>query len=583
RKQYEYETDRITLASYVNYLTQRQETLKDELGAESLQFLKFQDRLNELELQLKVKIATDALSFPELEIRQPETLTQEIEQTTTFHSLTLQQLEEEHNARRTLQEQRIEDARTTAGEESEIYRQAVEERINIEQQFQQRKNELEQGQVFTATDVKQLEQSFNTFRTFQDQRIEETRRTAGEESEIYRQAVEDRINIERQFQQRRAELTFRQSFKEDLDQVITFKALTVQQLEEEYNARRTFQELRIQEARRIAGEESQIYEQALQERIDLEEQFQQRKFELSIQQTVSGGLQGDTFEQLQAEYEQRELYASLYIELARDTFGEETEQYRRAMVARLQLERNFQDAKNRLVIQGVKATLAISSQLMTSAQGQSKFLFDIGKVASIANATINTYEAATKALAAYPPPLGPIAMSAVLAAGFAQVGQIVATNFTPPAVPGFAEGSAGPLTQGDVFQSFLTPPGEHGIIGVQVGETIVNTAASRQFPQILKAMNEGRFNLPDIPGFQSGGVVGGTIQSGGVAGGTTRSQSTTLPGTPGAQVGITKGDLDRMIEAISGIQINISAQLDAMRFFKENFPKYSKQEKRRTL
>lgn len=247
--------------------------------------------------------------------------------------------------RRTLQEQRIEDARITAGEESEIYRQAVEEKINLEEQFQQRKNELEQGRVFTTTDVKQLEQSFNTFRTFQDQRIEETRRTAGEESEIYRQAVEDRINIERQFQQRKRELTFQQSFDEDFNQVISFKAFTIQQLEEEYNARRTFQELRIQEARRIAGEESQIYKQAIQERIDLEEQFQQRKFELSIQQTVSGGLQGDTFEQLQAEYEQRELYATLYIELARDTFGEETEQYRRATLARLQLERNFQDAK----------------------------------------------------------------------------------------------------------------------------------------------------------------------------------------------------------------------------------------------
>ena len=572
RRQYEYETNRITLASYVSYLTQRQKTLKDELGAESTQFLKFQDRLSELELQLKVEIATEALSFPELEIRQPETIVQEIKQKATFHALTIQQLDEEYNVRRTLQEQRIEDARITAGEESEIYRQAVEEKINLEEQFQQRKNELEQGRVFTTTDVKQLEQSFNTFRTFQDQRIEETRRTAGEESEIYRQAVEDRINIERQFQQRKRELTFQQSFDEDFNQVISFKAFTIQQLEEEYNARRTFQELRIQEARRIAGEESQIYQQAIQERIDLEEQFQQRKFELSIQQTVSGGLQGDTFEQLQAEYEQRELYATLYIELARDTFGEETEQYRRATLARLQLERNFQDAKKRLVLQGVQATVAISSQLMNSAQGQSKFLFDIGKVASVANATINTYEAATKALATYPPPLGFAAMSAVLAAGFAQVGQIVATNFTPPAVPGFAEGSAGPLTQGDVFQSFLTPPGEHGIIGVRVGETIVNTAASRQFPQILKAMNEGKFNLPDIPGYQSGGVVGGT---------TLGSQSPTLLGTLAG--GVTRDDLDRMIAAIADIRIEIHSALDAQQFYKRTFGKFEKSRNERRI
>ena len=242
------------------------------------------------------------------------------------------------------------------------------------------------------------------------------------------------------------------------------------------------------------------------------------------------------------------------------------------MLARLQLERNFQDTKKRLVLQGIQATLAISSQLMSSAQSQNKFLFDIGKIASVANATINTYEAATKALATYPPPLGFAAMSAVLAAGFAQVGQIVATNFTPPAVPGFAEGSAGPLTQGDVFQSFLTPPGEHGIIGVRVGETIVNTAASRQFPQILKAMNEGKFNLPDIPGYQSGGVVGGT---------TLGSQSPTLLGTLAG--GVTRDDLDRMIAAIADIRIEIHSALDAQQFYKRTFGKFEKSRNERRI
>lgn len=569
RKQYEFETNRLTLASYVNYLNQRQETLKQELGAESVEFLKFQDKLNELRFKLKVEIAADALDIPEqLQIRQPKTITQEIQQVTEFTSLTIRQLEEEYNARRTLQEQRIEEARRTAGEDTEIYRRAVEEKINIEQQFQQRKSELEQGRVFTTTDIQQLEQTFNVFRTFQEQRIEEARKTAGEDSQIYRQAIEEKIALEEQFQQRRQELAFRQSFTGEFEQVIAFRALTIEQLEQEFNARRTFQELRIQEARRVAGEESDIYRQAVEERINLEEQFQQRKFELSLQTTVSGEFQADTFDALQAEYDQRLLYATLYVELAKDTFGEESEQYKKALQARLILEDDYQKKKKQLGVEGVKATIATAAQLMSVSQGQNKFLFELGKLASIAQAGINVKEAITEAL-----PNIPLAIAIGLF-GAAQIAQMAAINFTPPAVPGFAEGSRGPLTPGDLFQSFLTPRGEHGIVGVQVGETIINTAASRQFPNMLKAMNEGKFNLPDIPGFQSGGVVGGTQF---------RSPSPTLTGGPGASVGLTKEDLERMIEAIENIRIEIHSALDAQEFYKKTFGKFEKNRNERRI
>jgi len=572
-REFQFQTNRISLAQYVSYLEQRQAVLKNKLGEDKVEYLKFVDELNKLRVQLKVEIAADALDIPEqLQIRQPEAITQEIQQVTEFKAITIRQLEEEYNARRTFQEQRIEDARRTAGEDTEIYRQAVEEKISIEQQFQQRKSELEQGRVFTTTDIQQLEQTFNIFKTFQEQRIEEARRTAGEDTQIYRQAVEEKIAIEQQFQQRRQELAFRQSFTGEFEQVIAFRALTIEQLEQEFNARRTFQELRIQEARRVAGEESKIYDQAIQERINLEEQFQQRKFELSLQTTVSGEFQADTFDALQAEYDQRLLYANLYIELAEDTFTKESDQYRKAIQEKINLENNFQKEKTRLTLRGVQSTLALSSELMGAAQGQSKFLFDVGKLSSIATATINTFEAATKALT-LGPIVGPLQMAAILALGFAQVTRIASTNFEPPAVPGFAEGSRGPLTPADLFYSFLTPPGEHGIIGAQIGETIINQSASRDFPNTLRAMNEGRYNLPDIPGFQSGGVVGGT----------TRGPSPTLTGGPGAPAGITKEDLDRMIEAIANIQINISAQLDAMRFFKENFPKFEKNRNERRI
>jgi len=52
----------------------------------------------------------------------------------------------------------------------------------------------------------------------------------------------------------------------------------------------------------------------------------------------------------------------------------------------------------------------------------------IGKAAAVAQATINTYLAATRALASYPPPANYIAMAAAIVAGFAQVKKILSVK-----------------------------------------------------------------------------------------------------------------------------------------------------------
>ena len=55
---------------------------------------------------------------------------------------------------------------------------------------------------------------------------------------------------------------------------------------------------------------------------------------------------------------------------------------------------------------------------------ENKAAFAAAKAMAIAEAVINTYQGATKALASYPPPFNFIAMAAVIAAGFAQVSAI---------------------------------------------------------------------------------------------------------------------------------------------------------------
>jgi SLT domain-containing protein len=68
---------------------------------------------------------------------------------------------------------------------------------------------------------------------------------------------------------------------------------------------------------------------------------------------------------------------------------------------------------------------------MFSALGaQNKKAFEAAKAFNIANAVMNTYMAATKALATYPFPFGLIAAAGAVAAGMAQVAQIRAQSYS---------------------------------------------------------------------------------------------------------------------------------------------------------
>lgn len=78
--------------------------------------------------------------------------------------------------------------------------------------------------------------------------------------------------------------------------------------------------------------------------------------------------------------------------------------------------------------------------------GESKKLFKINQLAGIVNATINTYEGVTKALAAYPPPYNFGMAALVLSAGLAQVSAIKSASF------GGGGGGGGSLAGGS------TPP-----------------------------------------------------------------------------------------------------------------------------
>jgi hypothetical protein len=71
-----------------------------------------------------------------------------------------------------------------------------------------------------------------------------------------------------------------------------------------------------------------------------------------------------------------------------------------------------------------------AGELFSALGAQNKKAFEAAKAFNIANAVMNTYMAATKALATYPPPFSFIAASAAVALGLAQVAQIRSQSYS---------------------------------------------------------------------------------------------------------------------------------------------------------
>lgn len=86
----------------------------------------------------------------------------------------------------------------------------------------------------------------------------------------------------------------------------------------------------------------------------------------------------------------------------------------------------------------------------------SKKSFAVQKAFQISQALVNTYSGATQALAAYPPPLGPIMAGLTVASGLAQVAQIRAQSFEGGGFTGTGSRSGGEDGKGG-FMAMLHP------------------------------------------------------------------------------------------------------------------------------
>lgn len=101
-------------------------------------------------------------------------------------------------------------------------------------------------------------------------------------------------------------------------------------------------------------------------------------------------------------------------------------------------------------------TIDQGAQMFSALGAQNKKAFEAAKAFNIANAIMNTYMAATKALATYPPPFNFIAAAAAVGMGLAQVAQIRAQSYSGRALGGPVMGGT-PYIVGERGPELFTP------------------------------------------------------------------------------------------------------------------------------
>lgn len=249
-----------------------------------------------------------------------------------------------------------------------------------------------------------------------------------------------------------------------------------------------------------------------------------------------------------------ELYDTMAQE-ALATYGADSDAYLTALSQKFAAEAEHANKLKALEKSKLSTEQAVDAARVKSIQGTfdaaagaANTWFGQNKGIATAIATMDTYQAITKALASAPPPWNFVQAALVGAQGWANVANIQSQD-----IPKMALG--GPLdSSGRVVASGNYGGGENRMFIGNDGEFIVNADAYRQNMDLVNSINDGINYRPALSGGQNldSAVIGDMIG-------------------------------ERVERAMENIQITIRSELDAMQFFRDNEPKYAKDKAARTL
>lgn len=174
-------------------------------------------------------------------------------------------------------------------------------------------------------------------------------------------------------------------------------------------------------------------------------------------------------------------------------------------VSKALIEQKYSDLETKIKEQTVNNKLDLASGALGNIAKIAGEESAIGKGASIAQATIDTYKSATSAYSAMAgipvvgPALGAIAAGAAVAAGIANVKKIVSTKATKQ----FARG--GILNGASHAQGGI--PTQYGEL--EGGEAVINKRSTALYAPLLSAINQAGGGVK----FANGGILGGNVST----------------------------------------------------------------------
>lgn len=220
----------------------------------------------------------------------------------------------------------------------------------------------------------------------------------------------------------------------------------------------------IDEEKKRAEEKKKEDEKAAEDKKKKDEEDAKKKEEDAKKLAdAESQARADKAARIYQEYELQNTLTAQSFQSQIDTFDKVRELERADMVAKMASADalaafDAETAKTRVEIEraATEAKLGIvSNALGTIAQAVGEQTV-AGKALAVAQATIDTYLGATKALATYPPPFGAIAAGTVILAGLLNVKKIISTKI--PAMPGATGGGGGSMSAPSIQAPSISAP-----------------------------------------------------------------------------------------------------------------------------
>ena len=365
----------------------------------------------------------------------------------------------------------------------------------------------------TLQRVKDAERDFSKERAQTNQVIAEARMIAEDETKSYEERLaalqeanqleisttEKAIALQKEkLEAKRIEIEQSESMAEDLDELAALEVELIDMQTASFMKRKrlmTSEETLRREQEALKRQDEKDRQAALDEEMKKEEELATKRADITNQIALLEEEDAERREILALEQQANKLLAQ-----------EEDAEMQRLIKEKLELDKatiakkyadiekknNDQLAKEK--IEDEKAVKAAKQQLALGTLGLIQDTFGkesaAGKAAAVAQATINTYQGVTAALASAPPPVNAGLAAITAAAGFKAVADIVATKEPTFARGGMVRGQG--TGTSDSIRARLSK-----------GETVINARSTRMFKPLLSAINEAGGGV----GFASGGTL----------------------------------------------------------------------------